>query len=616
MLTSFIIAFVILALAVLGAFLRNRIRPQERAILNVTHILIIGTFAALLALHFPIYWDEYKREFVLSQVWKTVLSSAFQAIRAFLAEGDLDLIREAVRGQSSTFSMWYTGLAIALFVAAPILTFDFLLSFFKNLSSYRRLLKKYFCELYVFSELNEKSLALAESIAKKSKRNAIVFTDVFSKNEEESFELIKQANELGAILFKKDIVSVNFNLHSKRKKLAFFTIGINESENVNQAFSLIKHYRERENTMLYVFSTSVDSELILSAADKGEVKVRRIKDVRSLIYRTLYDMEELAIRRAAGSEENQRPDLFASAKLMEDGSKHIGAVVIGCGLHGTEMVKALSWFCQMDGYRLSIDVFDKDAQRKSKFTALCPELMDKRYNREQSSSEEEAQYHITFHDGMEVDTVEFADAIKKLTDTTYVFIALGTDEENIKAAITLRTLFEQIKVKPVIQAVVYNSEKKNSLQNLKNFKGQAYNIDFVGDLETLYSEEVIIDSELEQAALRVHLGYDSEGEEDFWNYEYNYRSSMATALHIEARIACGIPGADKHEEELTPEERDSLERLEHRRWNAYMRSEGYIYSGSEDKASRNDLAKMHHNLVHYDILSEEDKRKDSRVGTK
>ena len=56
--------------------------------------------------------------------------------------------------------------------------------------------------------------------------------------------------------------------------------------------------------------------------------------------------------------------------------------------------------------------------------------------------------------------------------------------------------------------------------------------------------------------------------------------------------------------------------LEHRRWNAYMRSEGYIYSGSPKKSSRNDLGKMHNDLVCYAGLDEEEKRKDSRVGTR
>lgn len=135
----------------------------------------------------------------------------------------------------------------------------------------------------------------------------------------------------------------------------------------------------------------------------------------------------------------------------------------------------------------------------------------------------------------------------------------------------------------------------------------------IGDMETSYSEEMLLGSELEHLALERHLKWGQE--EEFWQYEYNYRSSMASAIHMKARIACGISGADKKEEDLTPEERNTIETLEHRRWNTYMRTEGYVYSGSPNKSSRNDLAKMHHDLVNYESLTEEDKRKDSSVGT-
>ena len=90
---------------------------------------------------------------------------------------------------------------------------------------------------------------------------------------------------------------------------------------------------------------------------------------------------------------------------------------------------------------------------------------------------------------------------------------------------------------------------------------------------------------------------------------------MASAIHMKARIDCGIQCADKSEEELNEEERKVIESLEHRRWNAYMRAEGYVYSGSKEKSSRNDLAKMHNNLVDYSSLSKDDKLKDSRIGT-
>lgn len=91
---------------------------------------------------------------------------------------------------------------------------------------------------------------------------------------------------------------------------------------------------------------------------------------------------------------------------------------------------------------------------------------------------------------------------------------------------------------------------------------------------------------------------------------------MASVIHFDIREKISVPGAGKLDAELSDSEREIIETLEHKRWNAYMRSEGFIFSGSKDKKSRNDLGKMHHNLVVYNELTDEDKRKDSRVGTK
>ena len=175
-------------------------------------------------------------------------------------------------------------------------------------------------------------------------------------------------------------------------------------------------------------------------------------------------------------------------------------------------------------------------------------------------------------------------------------------------------LFEQIHLHPRIQAVVWNTYIKAPLECACNQSGQPYDIQPIGDLPSSYSVNTVLNSELAEDALARHLKWGTE--EDFWAYEYNFRSSCASALHMKLRIAMGVPGADKREEDLTEEERDGIEKLEHCRWNAYMRSDGFIYSGSKDKASRNNLAKMHNNLVSFDELTEEVKRLDSIVGTK
>jgi hypothetical protein len=530
-------------------------------------------------------------------VCRAILLSIFNSIQIFAGGCEFAVIREGLELCPSGINIIYQIWAAILLVLAPIFTFGFVLSLFKNLSANVKYVASFFNDVYIFSELNEKSLVLAKDIKFNNKDSVIVFTDVFEANEESSFELIEESKKLRAICFKNDVLAVNFNKHSSKRAISFFTIGANETENLNQALKLLEKFKNRENTNLYVFSTNVESELLLSSTEHSAVKVRRVNEVRSLINRILYEKGNI---------------IFDSARDNGSGAKDISAIVIGMGRHGTEMVKALSWYGQMDGYNLEINAFDKDSLAKEKFMALAPELMSEDYNG--VTVEGEAQYKIDIHSGLDVDTVSFAKEISKINNATYVLVALGNDEVNIKTAVNLRMYFERMKIHPVIQAIVYNSQQKRALSGVKNFKGQEYDIDFIGDMESSYVVDVIIDSELEEDALKRHLKWGEE--KDFWNYEYNYRSSVASAIHMKARIECKIPGADKNTDELTQKEKHIIEVLEHKRWNAYMRAEGYVFSGSTDKSSRNDLAKMHHDLVDFSSLTEEEKRKDSRVGTK
>ncbi len=572
----------------------NRSKLSKKHKLGIFNTLFAGVFISALVAFLPIHSVAAGATALVG--WRAFLLSVFNSMQVFAIGCDFNTVKESMVYCPDWLEVWYQLWTATLFVLAPVFTFGFVLSLFKNLSAYLKYLCSYFKEAYVFSELNEKSLALANDIKTKHNRAAIIFTDVFEENEESSYELIEKAKSIGAICFKKDIMVLDFKKHSSGKSISFFTIGRDETENLNQALKIIDCYRDRNDTHLYVFSTKIESELLLTAIDKGQVKVRRINEVQSLVNRVLYEKGRA---------------LFDGAKKVDGNTKKISAVVVGMGRHGTEMVKALAWFGQMDGYKLEINAFDKDPLAEEKFVALAPELMSPCYNGVEL--EGEAQYKITVHSGVDVESVSFAKVISENADTTYAIIALGDDDVNINTAVNLRMYFERMKIHPVIQAIVYNSQQKRALEGIKNYRGQEYDIEFIGDMDSSYTEDVIIDSELEEEALKRHLKWGDEDE--FWTYEYNYRSSMASAIHMKARIYCGIPGADKKEEELTDEERNIIGALEHRRWNAYMRAEGYVFSGSKDSSSRNDLAKMHHDLVDYSSLAEGEKLKDSKVGT-
>ncbi len=585
-----------LAAAILGgSFLWSCYLMGHRSrfrLLTPLNVLIGGIFLSGIFLFYPAY--SLREPDAGMQSFKAVLMSVYSALRLFAAEGDYDLIAENL-GPDSLRSA-YLVVATVLTFAAPVMSVSLVLTFFRSLSATAGYWRAFRKDIYVFSELNGPALELAKSVKAKHPRAAVVFTNV-PDGEGEATELLEQARELRAICFKGDVQSIRLNFHSAEKGMWFFAISDDESQNLNLALWLIEKYGSRNNTNLYVFSTGAEGEALLASAQAKVMKVRRVDTVNSLISWMLY-------------QEGHR--LFEGVLPTEDGEKVITAVVVGMGRHGTAMVKALAWYCQMDGYRVKIHGFERDPQAEDRFGAQSPGLLDPAFNGVYVPGD--AHYKIQIHSGISVDTKTFADQIKSLRDANYVLVSLGDDRTNIRVAMELRTLFEQIGAKPRIQAIVYSSEKKAALQGLQNFAHKPYDIDFVGDRQSFYSTEVIIESALEADALRRHLRWDEESL--FWGFDYNYRSSIALAVHSRAKQLLDVPGANKTEAELTPEERLTLEEMEHRRWNAYMRSIGYIYSGSEKKESRNDLGRLHNNLVTYQKLTERDRRKDSLAASK
>lgn len=576
------IGILLIALILIGL----SIRGKRIFALSSINTLIISVFVASAIIFIPIYAEVFCLDNVVARWFKTIVISMHHAIRLFFVDSDFDIIRSFIVEKNNLFYNIYSCYAAVLFILSPVLTFGVALSFFKNVSAYRRYIKSYNKNIYVFSKLNEKSLALAESIFEHYKNSKIIFNSICEKNQEDID--MSRVRKIKAICFKDDILSVNFKFHNREREIKFFMIDNNESENVKHALCLIKKYRDREKTWMYVLSNELEGEVLLSSVETNVLKLRRISDVRTLIYSLLQTKGDLLFREAIESPEHNK--------------KLISALVIGLGKHGIEMTKSLAWFGQMEGYRIEITAFDKALDAKDKFSAICPELMDDKYNN-QFSDDGESQYKIDIHANVDVETIAFLKHIQQIHDITYIFVDVGNDEKNIRTAIKLRSFLQKNEMSPRIQAVVSNTERKSALDGITNHSGQRYNIDFVGDVKSFYSVGSIIDSDLETEALSRHLKWGKE--EDFWKYEYNHRSSLASALHRRMKKVCNISGINKESKERTEEERLNLRMMEHRRWNAYMRSEGFTYA-----EKRNNLAKTHNCLVTYDDLTPEEKAKD------
>ncbi len=556
----------------LGKYKRGRkIRPL--------YLLIGGCFFSGLLLSVAPYSEQLQGEPAFGL--QVFVRSVQKAIRVFGADEIYEAVETALSSETTApgwMRLPYMALTMAVQFTAPILTSVFVLSLFKNAISYLRYYLNFFRDVYVFSALNERSTALAQDIMKNHPSAKVIFTDVASEDDEAVADLFETAKEIGAICFKKDIDSISFGFHSKNKDIKFFAIGEDELLNIDNAHRIIDKLKNRENTAVYIFSSSSAGELLLSGKEKGDVRVYRIDETRNLVYNILTESGKT---------------LFETAK-KKGNRKIISAVLVGQGAHGTEMLKALSWFCQMDGYRVIITAFDKDPLAEERFKRNCPELYSKKYNG--VYTEGEAEYLIKVNAGVDASSEAFKKSLEKIKDATYVFVSLGNQTKNIEVAAECRTIFEAMGIKPIIHTVVSNEKAAAVLKNVYNCEGQSYDITPVGTLEKCYSEEVIIESALEKKAFDTHkkwLDKKPEKIDDFWKYEYSYRSSMSQAIHGEIT-------------KKLPKEKAAV--VEHKRWNAYVRSEGFTYN-----KERNFLAKHHPSLVVYSKLSNEDKQKDKRI---
>ena len=659
---SFLIAAVAIVNFIMSLHRRRSIGKssiEKHSVITPFHLLVLGVFVAAFIMYLPVTAKLFESDDAWTLVIKTPLLSAQSALQLFTIDAGFDTISEAINTENGLHPILvniYSVYASVYFIVAPMLTFAFILSFVKGLyESWRYFRSVRVQEICVFSDLNERSLALAKDILATSElKRLIVFSGVTQNIEEENADLVSAARDLGAICLQKDIADVY--LKSPKKPHVFrklYLIAQDENDNTSKAMQLIAHCHKNYNfdtTHIYVFANSDESGILIDSvisklskiesADKEielpfNIKVRRVNEKRNLIWSALRQSEkelDLTIPDEQRSEKlKNQPLIFSRAEASGD-VKNIDVLIVGLGQYGTELLKTICWYCQMPNYRLRVHVFDGIANCEERFRSAAPELVDKNHVSSQEEQEGEAYYDIDFcNEPIDVREASFADRIAKLPNVTLAFVTLGNDQMNIDTSIKLRRIFGKIhagkgfKVPPIL-AVVYDSDKAKNLKRGKLLKNDSrdgdYNIRFIGDLRTSYSLLNVEQSELENAGLACHMHWAAvnqkyaegkqptdealkanwlEMEKQYNTFEYSRRSSMAQIMHLMAR------------EQLCQDcSREVLMRNEHRRWNAYMRSDGYTVS-PEVKGKRIDrdtVAKIHPDLVTFEQLTLDKQEKD------
>ncbi len=493
---AFCLAVICVAITIVYSVYYYKKNKTKANYLTTIHVSTIGCFAAVTLINFPMTLSEF------GSLWTAFQITLHSSIRMFILDGDFVGVKELLDSLNSDVGTPYFILTTLLFVLAPILTFVNVFALFKNIIGEAGSRSGRNRPFYVMSELNDQSVALAKSIYdkyrfesknsdKKIKKPMIVFTDVYGKSEEDHYELLLKTKAFSGICLKKDISRIDI---SKKKGLVeFFLIGMNESENIQQAIGLTKAYKNRENTAIYVYAQSRSAAHIFDSMDKGEIllnskikeeifdnadavlggqsdetliksvtessgtfRLRRIDAVNQLITKTVTD-EKFVDR------------MMREAK--ED--KTFSFTIIGMGLYGKQLLKTLVWFFQKLDYKLEINVFDENKKIESIIEQECPELVTKN----PSNKNGDANYDIKFFPGNNCYTSDFnkcfqGEEKERFARTKAVFVTLGNDDMNIDVAMRIREMFDRIK-----------GINKETFQDVKEMKKnlEEKNREFCGD---------------------------------------------------------------------------------------------------------------------------------------
>ncbi len=590
-----------------------------------------GVFLASAAMCFPVMNMQENAGIALTMCIS-------HSIRMFVVDtGADDILSMLTRDMLGSMLLPYKMLAATLYLLAPVFTLGVVLQYFSNTFERLRMCLKKKHDLYIFSELNTRSLEIATdmwSCAKKAGRRLEIVFCCSDKKDSVNMDQEKSARKLNAVLLPEEIIHVRLN--SQRRRVNYYIISEDDDANVDQTLKMIhdmtggsawynKQRLCQRNVTLHCYAINAEAEILLDAKDKQDLKVVLVDEVRDAVYEQLYEyplyMNQM---KTGGAKQNT-----------------LTLLIVGGGKAGCEFLKAAVWSGQMISYKLNIHLFDLEGTNlQERLEEECPELLA-----------EEGNYQICIHEG-DVFSGTMQSELDALGQVDYCVSALGDDERSIRAAVWMRRHFcaKTGYTKPFICAYVQSLAKKMAVselsENTRRKTSLSYEIVPFGCGGVYYGNESDAAFVLEYLGLgvqshyfRLNRGSDAESRryavQNFYEKQGNRRSSIANGMHINTKLwemGYGILRVPENGEELecyrrcvkavdfaeilaslSETERAAYYNLEHERWMAYVRTEGWRLASNggrtlaeiracyelycEEFKNQNYLAKMHPALV-------------------
>lgn len=596
-------------------------------------------------------------------VTENLFDSMVHALQTFSMDESYTEYTVAGKGmlEAAGHEVWAVvyGVVISILnLCAPVLGGALLLDILTGVFPHIKLYFAPFRQKFIFSELNEASMTLAEDIFRNDhykeivdlkrleRKPLVIFTDAYPDPESEaSSELFGRAKAIGAVCIKTDLLHLPVR---KSRSVNYFLIDAETHENISSLPRLLERdtkgkllWPEGENekgpvTKIFVFAQDdIESTLVKNICDNksetaSKVVIRTIRDSMNIAVNLMYDT----------------PLFLPLLGRKEEEAKDIFVTILGSGQIAEETFKAVFWCGQIFGVQLHMQVLSRDASAlKKRIEERYPELLESC----RSSSELLKVYPFG---GKNVKNppycadlrfVDISDATHfseypegVLQHTDYFIAALGSDEQNVFAANQLKLLLARRELRerkgrhPVIAPAVFDENLAQTIEVTSPSEFETYIIPFATLRSRFSCKNVFMADFAKRASLNAAI-YDHAKQIKTQDDEYTYWANLPRVVHAPYKLfGLGLIRevslekdalqryiVKKHEE-LTERQEHELAWIEHRRWNAFMRTQGFTCPAKEEYdtyhqyfavngnygAHKNVLLKLHPCLVESQIIPE------------
>ena len=426
--------------------------------------------------------------------------------------------------------------------------------------------------LYIFSEINSRSVSLARDIRAHEKRCDILFL-----SDGDGPDPGELRRELGCRVLNEKVETVR--TAAPGRTVHYYCISSDEEQNLNTALSIRSFLADKSPAIqrcshIFLFSTDPTAALIMDSVTNGLVNLSIINEHQAAVYDLL-----------------ERRPLVDSAV---DGN--ISVLICGFTPLSEAFLRAAVWCGQLDGYRLSFTVLGENIRNlAANFQAGHPGLFTDRYDIRFFSYENELEFQTLVSE--------------HCRNANYIMVSGRDEDETIDKSVYLRRFFyrsdPQFRAAPPIFAYISNGEKAAAVANLRTAEAKPersmfYDITPFGMLDDIYSYRYISASGLEGLSRNIHLVYEdifsqtdidvADALQRYNLFEVNKGSNRANALHIRYKLAMlGLDYTDEKDavevnfdDFLTEEVLDRLTVAEHDRWMAFLESEGWSTATVEE----------------------------------